>query len=717
MKKIFLYISISIFINNNLFAQEVLTGLVRNVEISKNKQNTTILHQKKIDKIIRYSSIKIPFNDDFSKNIMYPDTSLWIDNYGFVNQSFGLNPPSIGIVSLDAVDEKGKIYEHARQVTFPADTLTSRPIRLDSIFSPIPKALSPADSLYFSFFYQPGGGIGKPWSKLGDAPETDDSLILEFGYYTGDTVLAYYNYAMYITDTAINEGDTVYSLCDPTLYLITQTDYEEGDTLYIPCDSVMILETKWIRIWSSEGMTLQSFVDTFNLDTSSLLFHQILIPVTDSVFFNKGFQFRFRNYASLEYTENNPTWASNVDFWNLDYIRLDRARTFADTTIDDVSFSENPGSVLTNYQSIPWSQFKNNQTNELIQNFKIKLCNLSGVVKNTSYSYFITDKDNQVIDTYNGGAYNISPVYTSGFQNYQPHSKPPFSSTFPSDNKDSAIFTIKHVFREAGSGDKNATNDTAIFEQKFFNYFAYDDGTPESGYTVINVYSYRTAMALGYKLYRADTLRAVSMYINHVLNDANDFQFTLTVWTDSSNYPGKVIYSEVITQEYSNDLYGFQHYYLQKPVSLSGKFYIGYQITTKNYLNIGFDQNHNNSQYVYYKTGNYWEKSFLSGTPMLRPFIGEAWTPTGLIDIQSENTFQLTLYPNPANDNLKLLLSNTLIQDDIDIVIFTMNGQKIYSSPYTENINISNYKSGFYILKAYNKNTNEVQVYKFIVNH
>ena len=68
-----------------------------------------------------------------------------------------------------------------------------------------------------------------------------------------------------------------------------------------------------------------------------------MIPITDSVFFNKGFQFRFRNYASLEYNENNPTWSSNVDFWNIDYVRLDRARTINDTVIDDVAFSKNPG--------------------------------------------------------------------------------------------------------------------------------------------------------------------------------------------------------------------------------------------------------------------------------------------------------------------------------------------------------------------------------------
>lgn len=716
MKKCIFYLCINLFVLNTLQAQEVLTGLRFNPEIKKISDNFSILHQKSVSKFIYYESILIPFTEDFSNYSFYPDTGLWIDNYAFVNNSFGLNLPTLGMVTLDAVDQFGRVYQHGQKVAFPADTLTSRPIRLDSIFSPFPKGLTAADSLYFSFYYQPGGGIGQPWNRLGNAPETDDSLLLEFGYYTGDTVLAYYVNELFIADKDFAIGDTIFSSCDSTLFLVLSGENKQGDSLYVPCDSVLALESKWIRVWSSEGMTLEAFVDTFDLDTANLLFQQVMIPIVDSVYFNKGFQFRFRNYASLEYTDNNPTWASNVDFWNVDYIRLDRTRSWMDTIIDDVAFSNNPGSILAHYQSMPWSQFKNNQTNELIDDFKVKLSNLSGVVKNTSYKYIITDEENQMIDNYDGGSYNISPVFSSGFQTYQPHANPPFSSTFPSDNKDSAIFNIIHIFKEAGSGDKNPKNDTAVFQQKFYNYFAYDDGVPESGYTVLNVYSYRTSMALGFSLYKADTLRAIEIYINQVLYDLNNFQFELTVWADSSNYPGKIIYSELIEQEYSNDLYGFQRFYLNNPVPVSGKFYIGYQIETKNYLNVGFDQN-NTSETIFYKTGNYWEKSFLFGTPMLRPFLGKEWTPLA-IDAAEENiSFQINLYPNPVNDILHLSLPEKIESKDIQMEIFTVNGQKIYSGNYRENINVSNYQSGFYVLKAYHKTTGEMLQSKFIVYH
>ncbi|HOS17078.1 MAG TPA: T9SS type A sorting domain-containing protein [Bacteroidales bacterium] len=716
MKKCLAYICLCLFAVNIMQAQEVLTGLHANMAIKQSFDKFNDLHQKTISKFIYYEAINLPFIDDFSNYTVYPDTILWIDKQAFVNYSFAVNPPSVGVATLDAVDKQGEIYAHAQKESFPADSLTSRPIRLDSIFYPFAKALSAADSIYFSFYYQPGGGIGKPWAKLGDAPESSDSLVLEFGYYTGDTILAYYTYKDFILFDDYDIGDTLYSPCDPNLFIIATQEYEIGDTLAFPCDSVMMLESVWNNVWSTGGTTLQTFADSMHLDTSKLLFKQVLIPVIDSVYFNKGFQFRFRNYASLEYTDNNPTWASNVDFWHIDYIRFDRTRTITDTLIDDVAFSNNPGSVLAYYQAIPWTQFKNNQGGQLKQNIKVKLSNLSSVVKNTSYIYFISDIAGTHIEDYDGGSYNISPLATSGFQNYAPHSLPPLSVNFPSDTKDSAEFMITHIFREAGSGDMNPKNDTVVFYHHFHNYYAYDDGIPESGYTVVNVYSHRTSMALGFSLSKADTLRAVGMYINHVLNNANNFNFTLTVWADSSGYPGRILHSETIEQEYNNDLYGFQHYYLSKPVPVIGKFFIGYQINTNNYLNVGFDQNNDNSQHVFYKTGNYWESSFLSGTPMLRPFLGKEWKPLS-IEKSINPAFSVHLFPNPVNDMLSLSLAENINKQDVSIEIYSISGQKLYKGVYCQNINVAGYQNGFYILKVYHKKTGQTTISKFVIHH
>ncbi|MBP7103447.1 MAG: T9SS type A sorting domain-containing protein, partial [Bacteroidales bacterium] len=112
-----------------------------------------------------------------------------------------------------------------------------------------------------------------------------------------------------------------------------------------------------------------------------------------------------------------------------------------------------------------------------------------------------------------------------------------------------------------------------------------------------------------------------------------------------------------------------------------------------------------------------WEKSFLFGTPILRPFLGKEWTPVSVDDTEASVSFQINLYPNPVNDILYIILSDKIEPNDIQMEIFTVNGQRIYSGNYRENINISNYQSGFYVLKAYHKTTREMLQSKFIVYH
>lgn len=90
---------------------------------------------------------------------------LWFDNYAYINNTYPVNPPTIGVATLDGLNEYGLPYNNSSNNTYgTADYLTSKPINLSG--------LTDADSVYFSFFYEPQG--------LGDYPDKDDSLLLEF---------------------------------------------------------------------------------------------------------------------------------------------------------------------------------------------------------------------------------------------------------------------------------------------------------------------------------------------------------------------------------------------------------------------------------------------------------------------------------------------------------------------------------------------------------
>ena len=143
--------------------QEVLTGVAQNVPIVKMAKKGIPMRSSE--------TVKLPFFDDFSNYTGYPDPKLWQDRLGYVNTGFSVYPPSIGVVTLDILDEYGQVYKHAIPSPFPADTLTSNKIRLDSNFVQH-RPMQVSDSLYLSFYYQPAGASktypAGGWEVVGD---------------------------------------------------------------------------------------------------------------------------------------------------------------------------------------------------------------------------------------------------------------------------------------------------------------------------------------------------------------------------------------------------------------------------------------------------------------------------------------------------------------------------------------------------------------------
>jgi len=147
-------------------AQEILLPATYNVEVGK------AFLQPRLKSVAIATPIQIPFFDDFRKGGPYPDERRWSDNHVLISQSFAFLPPNYGVATFDALDSTGHIYKNATYTAFEADHLTSQPVRLDSVFTPIPRPLRKSDSLYLSFFYQPQG--------KGNPPQKFDSLILYF---------------------------------------------------------------------------------------------------------------------------------------------------------------------------------------------------------------------------------------------------------------------------------------------------------------------------------------------------------------------------------------------------------------------------------------------------------------------------------------------------------------------------------------------------------
>jgi hypothetical protein len=108
--------------------------------------------------------LTLPFFEDFSVISVFPDPAKWSDRCAFINTSFDIDAISVGVATLDAIDEYGEVYNISKKPR-SSDTLTTRSFDLSS-FS------YPGDTVRLSFFFQCGG--------RGEVPEFGDSLLLEF---------------------------------------------------------------------------------------------------------------------------------------------------------------------------------------------------------------------------------------------------------------------------------------------------------------------------------------------------------------------------------------------------------------------------------------------------------------------------------------------------------------------------------------------------------
>ena len=108
------------------------------------------------------STLSLPFIDDFSYDSHQVDNDLWMESSVFVNRTYPINPPTIGVATFDGLDANGFARDFSPSTSSePSDTLLSQTIDLSGI-----------SSAYFMFYYQAKG--------MGDAPQQLDKLVLEF---------------------------------------------------------------------------------------------------------------------------------------------------------------------------------------------------------------------------------------------------------------------------------------------------------------------------------------------------------------------------------------------------------------------------------------------------------------------------------------------------------------------------------------------------------
>ena len=586
---------------------------------------------------------EIPFLDDFSTTLTYPDRDNWEDKQAFVNRSFAVNPITLGVATLDGLDEFGQPYQASQNlVDGPADSLTSNPFCLGEI------VLADGDSMYLSFLFQPEG--------ISDNPNQKDSLFV---------------------DVKDSNND-------------------------------------WHNIWSINGT--DPSLDTLN-------FHQVILALADdtastndATFFFDGFQFRFRNTATITGL-NDP--------WHIDYVSLDtNIPPSTPNNYNDLAFVYDIAPLLQRYSAMPWDQFYNYQDTEFIYSIRFSYrinSNDPGTSVNLGWDIYelcdsIPIESDSLPGNIPGGQLGETNYFSLGLSD----------ATLPdlkADKDEDEDVIVRCDLNLLNTNDSHEPNDVLFYNQIFSNYFAYDDGTAERAYGLLGAES---QLAIEYELNKPTELVGVQIYFTHIVGDVGLNTFSIKAWSAIDNLTDGefaredtlIASKEGLTPLYTGVVGGFATYLFDEAVPIDGTFFIGMEQDQAEILNIGLDVNNVTQDtcfiigdtciasysHIYaegktfYNSSSVWLESTVAGAVMIRPIVAgkDVWA-TGLDDLQKEK-WSVNIYPNPANTHFEINAVN--LPQNYNIQIFDNIGREI--SRFTgapRLIDINDLSVGMYILK------------------
>ena len=487
------------------------------------------------------------------------------------------------------------------------------------------------------------------------------------------------------------------------------------DSLYLELFSP---ETElWYAIWAKNGETKQEF-------------KHIVLNIPDSAsdgaaFYERGFKFRFGNRSSLTGL-SDASWASNSDQWHIDYVHLDTGRFVTDTVITDLAFLARPNYLLKDYTAMPWRHYivnsvqMGNSIDFLFYNYHNEQIALT---KYITIKDLVTGTETIILqgagNNYDSGEHDLDEDLDGFFFN-------------TNTGIDEVSFKVETVVNPGpATTDFITHNDTSWYIQDFKDYYAYDDGSSESGYGLGGVPNGKAA--LKFQNYNfVDSIRGVDIFFNRTIGDANQKYFYLTIWDHdaSNNQPGEILFSQIgVRPEFEDSLNKFHRYHLQTENQedtafvVPEIFYVGWKQTTIDMLNIGFDKNTildetNNPNIpdpLYFNVAGGWQKSSLKGALMIRPIFSDKALLTVQEPAKRELSFRV--YPNPANNHILFKVDEQ--SESYQYGIYDLTGRIISSGTFNNlqlELNTSNYTNGIYFMKLHSSE-GAAGSHKFMVQH
>ncbi|MHA6247434.1 T9SS type A sorting domain-containing protein [Pontibacter sp. CAU 1760] len=413
-------------------------------------------------------------------------------------------------------------------------------------------------------------------------------------------------------------------------------------------------------------------------------FTQQFIALREQAYFHEGFQFRFRNVGQRN---------GLADVWNLDYVLLDKNRRKAQPITRDIAISESISKLLRHYTAMPARQFLANPAAELAEEVSATLNNLGSLPGAISWRGYIRKQNEARADTF----LRAQALVPGSARQYRVAGSPTISTaSLPRQGPFTLLHGIRLDTREQNPLQR--ANDSTERKTVFANYFAYDDGTAEAGFSFVGTGN--TQVAQRFDVNQPDQLSSFRVYFPRI--DGRSVEgatLTFKIWAATTDgLPGEVLHQQNFQVQYSDALNSFYEVPLTRLVPVEGSFFVGWSQAGSLFINIGFDRNERATNRRYTQTpGEGWvPENVLEGVVMLRPvLVGEA---LGFEEEQA--AARLHVFPNPSAG--LVYINEPYEQVEVVDVIGRKVHEQAYSGP-SNPINLSQLAPGLYTLRIYTR--------------
>jgi len=436
------------------------------------------------------------------------------------------------------------------------------------------------------------------------------------------------------------------------------------DSLVVEFKSIGFEGDIWTRVWSNDTITTDEFI-------------QVIIPIYDGVHLHNSFQFRFRNYGTLE---------GNADLWHIDYVFVAENGSIGNPQ-EELAFLYPAHTLLRNFSAMPWTHYIDNPEFHMRDSLHVAHNNFGTTAnnqENTGIKIQVGDDaptlyNNEFIQNVSVPVGPFSTEYLSTLVDMDTLSVSVLYDPLTSDT--TATFNVSLWEEEVGYYTNQSAvydNDSIGFTQVFDNYYAYDDGSAEKAYSLESVGG---QLAVRYPLSIADTLDGIKIHFTPFYDNAELETFVIKVWADDAGFPGEQIDTmyQFNSPYYFTDGHDkFAYYPCDHPIPVSGIIHVGFIQQNVEHLNIGLDKNTNaNAGNLHYKLGPgaSWQASEIYGSVMIHPVLRagkDAPVIPESVESFTVNDISSNLYPNPTSSIVSFKSNEALVWS-----VFSLNGDLV----------------------------------------